>query len=39
MDHVLPQELMDEVEAAARKKAGLSMRGMLLKGFPSGCRP
>ncbi len=39
MDHVLPQELMDEVEAAARKKAGLSMRGMLLKGFVSGCRP
>ncbi len=36
MDHVVPQELMDKVEAAARKKAELSVRVMLLKGFLSG---
>ncbi len=36
MDHVAPARLMDEVEAAARKKAGLATRAMLLKGFLSG---
>lgn len=36
MDHVLPQELMERVEAASRKKAGLSVRSMLLMGFLSG---
>ncbi|MBV6475235.1 MAG: putative formate transporter 1 [Rhodocyclaceae bacterium] len=36
MDYVMPQELMDRVEAAARIKAELSVRGMLLKGFLSG---
>lgn len=36
MDHVAPLKLMEEVEAAARKKAGLGIRAMLLKGFLSG---
>ena len=36
MDYVLPQELIDKVEAASRKKAGLSIRSMLLMGFLSG---
>lgn len=36
MDHVAPQKLMEELEAAARKKAGLGTRTMLLKGFLSG---
>lgn len=36
MDYVLPRELLDKVEAASRKKAGLSVRGMLLMGFLSG---
>jgi formate/nitrite transporter len=36
MDHVAPQKLMEEVEAAAKKKAGLGLHPMLLKGFLSG---
>lgn len=36
MDYVTPQDLMDKVDAAARKKAALSLRVMLLKGFLSG---
>lgn len=36
MDHVAPARLMDEVESAASKKAGLDTRAMLLKGFLSG---
>ncbi len=36
MDHVLPPELMDRVEAAGRKKAGLGVRSLLLMGFLSG---
>jgi formate/nitrite transporter len=36
MDHVHPPKLMAEIEAASRKKAGLSVSGMLLKGFLSG---
>lgn len=36
MDHVVPQKLMDEVEAAGRKKAALGTRALLLKGFLSG---
>lgn len=36
MDHVVPQKLMNEVEAAGKKKAGLGIRAMLLRGFLSG---
>src|SRR6185369_14335160 len=36
MDYVAPQRLMEEVEAASIKKAALSTRAMLLKGFLSG---
>ena len=36
MDYVAPQRLMEEVEAASVKKAALSTRAMLLKGFLSG---
>jgi formate transporter len=36
MDYVAPQKLMEEVEAASIKKAALSTRAMLLKGFLSG---
>jgi len=36
MDYVVPQRLMEEVEAASIKKAALSTRAMLLKGFLSG---
>lgn len=36
MDHVAPHALMDAVEAAAAKKAGLDVRAMLFKGFLSG---
>jgi formate/nitrite transporter len=36
MDYVAPQRLMEEVEAASIKKADLSTRAMLLKGFLSG---
>lgn len=36
MDHVAPLKLMEEVESAAKKKAGLSTQAMLLKGFLSG---
>ncbi len=36
MDHIIPNKLMDEVEAASIKKAGLSTQVMLLKGFLSG---
>ncbi len=36
MDYVAPARLMEEVEAASIKKAALSTRAMLLKGFLSG---
>ena len=36
MDHVLPQKLMDDVEAASSKKTKLSTRVMLIRGFLSG---
>lgn len=36
MDHVAPQKLMEEVEAAGKKKACLGTQAMLLKGFLSG---
>lgn len=36
MDHVAPQKLMDEVEAASCKKATLGTRAMLMRGFLSG---
>lgn len=36
MDYVPPLKLMEEIEAASMKKAGLSMQGMLLKGFLAG---
>ncbi|HNQ57784.1 MAG TPA: formate/nitrite transporter family protein [Candidatus Desulfobacillus denitrificans] len=36
MDHVQPLELMEKVEAAGRKKAGLHTRNMLFLGFLSG---
>lgn len=36
MDHVAPQELMEVIEAAAKKKAGLGAQAMLLRGFLSG---
>lgn len=36
MDHVAPQKLMEEVETAAKKKGGLGLHAMLLKGFLSG---
>ncbi|HUX30256.1 MAG TPA: formate/nitrite transporter family protein [Thiobacillus sp.] len=36
MDYVPPQRLMEEIEAASDKKAGLSIQAMLLKGFLSG---
>jgi formate/nitrite transporter len=36
MDHIAPQKLMDEVEAASKKKAGLDVQAMLLKGLLSG---
>lgn len=36
MDYIPPLKLMDEVEAASHKKAGLSTQAMLLKGFLSG---
>jgi formate transporter len=36
MDYVAPQKLMEEVAAASIKKAALSTRAMLLKGFLSG---
>lgn len=36
MDYLAPAQLMDEIEAAAGKKAGLSRQAMLLKGFLSG---
>lgn len=36
MDHVTPPRLMTEIEAASRKKTGLSVSSMVLKGFLSG---
>lgn len=36
MDYVTPARLMDELEAAGRKKAALGARAMVLKGFLSG---
>lgn len=36
MEHIPPAKLMDEVEAAAKKKAGLSTSALLLRGFLSG---
>lgn len=36
MDYVPPLKLLEEVESASRKKAGLSVRSMLLTGFLSG---
>lgn len=36
MDHVTAPVLMAEIEAVSRKKAGLSVSSMLLKGFLSG---
>ncbi|OIR03125.1 putative formate transporter 1 [mine drainage metagenome] len=36
MDYVPPQILMEEIETASKKKAGLSVQAMLLKGFLSG---
>lgn len=36
LDYIPPLKLMEEVEAASRKKAALSTRAMLLKGFLSG---
>lgn len=36
MDHIPPVKLMEEVEAAATKKASLGISSMLLKGFLSG---
>ena len=36
MDYVAPQRMMEEIEAASIKKAALSTRAMLLKGFLSG---
>lgn len=36
MDYVAPPQLMEEIGAAAAKKAGLGIRAMLLKGFLSG---
>lgn len=36
MDYIPPLKVMEEVEAASRKKAGLSINSMLLKGFLSG---
>jgi formate transporter len=36
MDYIAPARLMEEVEAASVKKAALSTRSMLLKGFLSG---
>lgn len=36
MDYVAPQKMMEEIEAASIKKAALSTRSMLLKGFLSG---
>ncbi len=36
MDHVAPQKLMDEIDAASSKKAALGTRAMLIRGFLSG---
>ena len=36
MDYHPPMRLMEEVEAASKKKAGLPVGGMLVKGFLSG---
>lgn len=36
MDYNPPLKLMEEIEAASKKKAGLDIRSMLLKGFMSG---
>ena len=36
MDYDPPYKLMEEVEAASKKKAGLPAGGMLVKGFLSG---
>ncbi|HJW56970.1 MAG TPA: formate/nitrite transporter family protein [Burkholderiaceae bacterium] len=36
MDYIAPARLMEEVEAASVKKAALTARAMLLKGFLSG---
>lgn len=36
MDHVTPPTLMAEIEAVSRKKTGLSVSSMLLRGFLSG---
>ncbi|HRP75127.1 MAG TPA: formate/nitrite transporter family protein [Rhodocyclaceae bacterium] len=36
MDHVNPPTLMAEIEAVSRKKAGLGVSSMLLRGFLSG---
>jgi formate/nitrite transporter len=36
MDYVAPSKLLEEIEAASRKKAALSVRSMLLTGFLSG---
>ena len=36
MDYVRPPELIESVEAASRKKAGLNVRSMLFMGFLSG---
>lgn len=36
MDYLPPLKLMEEVEAASKKKAGLSVQAMLIKGFLSG---
>lgn len=36
MDHISPARLMEEVEAASTRKAALSIRTLLLKGFLAG---
>ena len=33
MDYIPPLNLMEEIEASSKKKAGLSVRSMLLTGF------
>lgn len=36
MDYIPPLKLMEEIEAASKKKAAMSIQAMLLKGFLSG---